>query len=98
MQISRDKDLGATGHSCTPTAPVIATQATVFANGIAMARLGDPAEPHTKPSGPFCKFHEAQVNSASQSVFAVRIPVARIADSFDQGSLIQGSPNVIAGR
>ena len=95
-QISRNKDLAATGHTCTPVVPVIASQFTVFSNGIAVARPGDRCAPHTIKKI-VCVDHPANINQGSTSVFAEGIPVARVGDSTDQGAMIQGAPNVFAG-
>ena len=95
--ICRNYDLGRTGHKCTSVIGVKTTQSTVFANGIPVARLRDPARPH-KIKKVICKAHRgAKVNRASNTVFAVGIGVARIGDSYDGGSMIQGSNNVFAG-
>jgi len=95
-QISRNKDLAATGHGCTPTVPVIASQFTVFSNGIAVARPGDMCAPHTIGET-ICVFHDANINRGSSTVFAEGTPVARVGDSTDAGAMIQGAPNVFAG-
>jgi hypothetical protein len=97
--ISRDLiDLAKTGHGCTPVIPVKATQNTVFANGKAMLRPGDPLLPHTIPvCCPLrCVFHLAIVWGFSPDVFAEGRPISRKYDGADQGSMIMGSPNVFA--
>ena len=99
--ISRNRiDKAKTGHPCTARAPVIATQFTVFANGIAMNRLGDDLVPHTIlvpcRKGMCCKTHGAAVVQGSRSVFAQGVPVARAGDKADQGSCTSRS-NVFAG-
>ena len=100
-QISRNNDKATTGHSCSATAGVDASQFSVFANGRAVVRPGDKLQPHTilRCFGDkcVCVGHRAKVNSGSGSVFAQGVPVARVGDSADQGSMIQGSPNVFAG-
>ena len=95
-QISRNKDLAATGHTCTAVVPVIASQFTVFSNGIAVARPGDRCAPHTIKKIE-CVDHPANINQGSSTVFAEGIPVARVGDSTDRGAMIQGAPNVFAG-
>ena len=100
--ISRDiVDLAKTGHTCTFVIGVKASQGSVVANGIAVLRPGDRCLPHTilRRCGkyPCCLPHRAKVNMGSSSVFALGIPVARVGDSTDQGSLFQGSQNVFAG-
>ena len=100
--ISRDLiDLARTGHPCTPVIPAKATQNTVFANGKAMLRPGDPLLPHTIlvpcPEDTFCCIpHFHIVWGMSPNVFAAGRPVARRGDGADKGSMIMGSPNVIA--
>tara|TARA_R110002153_G_scaffold179640_1_gene333049 strand:- start:790 stop:1227 length:438 start_codon:yes stop_codon:yes gene_type:complete len=99
--ISRDLiDLAKTGHGCTPVIPVKATQNTVFANGKAMLRPGDPCLPHTIlvpcPPSVCCVFHLAVVWGSSPNVFAEGRPISRKYDGADRGSMIMGSPNVFA--
>ena len=99
--ISRHRrDKAKTGHPCTTRAPVIATQFTVFANGIAMNRRGDKLQPHTIlvpcKKGRCCKTHGASVAGGSRSVFVQGVPVARAGDKADLGSCTSTS-NVFAG-
>ena len=96
-KVCREGDLGATGHGCTAFIGVYATQGEVFANGIPLNRVKDPAMPHTIPKPPICISHSSKINMASKTVFAKNIGVARIGDSFDFGKMIQGSPTVFAG-
>ena len=96
-RISRDRDRCRTGHACTGSAPVIATQRSVFANGKPLLRRGDPVAPHTILIGRFCVGHRAKVNRGSRSVFAKGIPVARRGDSTDFGAMVGASFNVNAG-
>ena len=97
-KLCRDEDLGLTGHPCTTQIGVKATQFTVRANGIPVARLNDPALPHTWLVGIYCVNHSgAKVNMASTTVFAEGKAVARVTDSFDFGQMIEGSSNVRAG-
>jgi uncharacterized Zn-binding protein involved in type VI secretion len=95
--VCRNYDLGRTGHACTSVIGVKTTQSTVFANGIAIARRGDPARPHKIKKGLKCVGHSARVNRASNTVFVQSIGVARIGDSYDKGRMIRGSNNVFAG-
>ena len=95
--VCRNYDLGRTGHGCSKVIGVKTTQSTVFANGITVARLRDPARPHKIPSGDGCASHNANVNRASNTVFVQGIGVARIGDSYDKGRMIRGSNNVFAG-
>ena len=95
--VCREGDLGATGHTCTAFIGVFATQRSVFANGILLNRVRDPAMPHTIFVPIKCVPHSSKINKASKTVFANGIGVARIGDSFDFGNMIQGSPNVFSG-
>ena len=96
-KVCREGDLGATGHTCTAFIGVFATQRSVFANGILLNRVRDPAMPHTIFVPIKCVPHSSKINKASKTVFANGIGVARIGDSFDFGNMIQGSPNVFSG-
>ena len=96
-RICRNGDLGATGHGCTAIIGVRATQGSVFANGIPLNRVKDPAMPHFGLAPPFCKAHPSNINKASRTVFARGVGIARVGDSFDLGRMIKGSPNVFAG-
>jgi uncharacterized Zn-binding protein involved in type VI secretion len=93
-------DKAYTGHLCTTTIGVSATQFTVFANGSAVLRPGDRLLPHTILSqcgkNPCCIIHPAAVNRGSPNVFAQGIPVARRGDSADKGFMIGASSNVFA--
>ena len=97
--ISRDiRDKGTTGHGCTKVIGCKATQRSVFANGSAVLRPGDPTLPHVilVCCPPRCVGHKAKVNRGSPNVFAEGRPVSRVGDSMDFGALFQGSPNVRA--
>ena len=96
-QVSRNGDLCFTGHPCTRVAPVMATQFTVFINGIPSLKQADPVAPHLIKSGIICIPHSAFVNRGSSSVFVRGIPIARVGDSTDFGGLFRGSNNVFAG-
>tara|TARA_Y100001937_G_scaffold52910_1_gene73101 strand:- start:2884 stop:3180 length:297 start_codon:yes stop_codon:yes gene_type:complete len=96
-RISRNRDRCRTGHACSATAAVIATQGSVFANGIPLLRRGDPVAPHTIKIGRFCVGHRAKVNRGSNTVFVRGIPVARRGDSTDFGAMTGASFNVNAG-
>ena len=94
------RDKAKTGHPCKTRAPVIATQFTVFANGIAINRMGDELEPHTIlvpcPDGLCCETHDASVTGGSSSVLIQGVPVARAGDRADLGACTSKS-NVFAG-
>tara|TARA_Y100001938_G_scaffold149131_1_gene234968 strand:+ start:1219 stop:1515 length:297 start_codon:yes stop_codon:yes gene_type:complete len=96
-KISRHKDRCKTGHPCTGSAPVNATQYTVFANRKPVLRKGDPVQPHTILVGVRCLMHKAKVRRGSRKVFAKGIGVARRGDSADKGAMTGASQNVVAG-
>jgi len=96
-KVCRTGDLGRTGHSCSAFSGAFATQRSVFANGIPLNRVKDPAKPHTIFVPFQCVPHPSKINMASRTVFAKNIGIARIGDSFDYGNMIKGSPNVFAG-
>ena len=96
-KVCRTGDLGATAHTCDPMIGVFATQGSVFANGIPLNRVKDPAMPHTIFVPIKCVSHPSKINMASRTVFAKGIGIARVGDSFDFGRMIKGSPNVFAG-
>ena len=101
--VSRHRDRCKTGHKCTKSAPVNASQYTVFANGKPLLRRGDQVQPHTilvpgpPPNFPKCLIHNASVKGSSRRVFAQGIGVARRGDRADKGSMSGRSPNVFAG-
>ncbi len=87
-----------TGHACNTTAGIqgaLVSKVTIGGNPIAVQ--GDSIAPHTIKDGRSCVPHSASVNAGSGKVFAQGIPVARIGDSADMGSIISGSSNVFAG-
>ena len=87
-----------TGHACSVTAGIqgaLVSKVTIGGNPIAVQ--GDAIAPHTILDGDDCIPHSASVNAGSSKVFAEGIPVARIGDSADAGSIISGSSNVFAG-
>ena len=97
--ISRHLDRCRTGHRCDPTAPVLASQYTVFANGKAILIRGDKVAPHyipNKEDPPKCIPHKASLKGSSLTVFVKDIGVGRKRDRADRGRMIQGSPNVFA--
>ncbi len=96
-RVSTNMHKCATGHTCQGTAPVKATQFTVFANGKPLLRQGDPVMPHTIKEGDFCVNHKANINMASRTVIADGIGVARRGDSTDRGAMIGASDDVLAG-
>lgn len=102
-RISRNGDRCATGHKCTKSAPVNASQFTVFANGKELLRKGDKLKRHTilvpgpPPLFPKCLVHKASVRGSSRRVFAEGIKVVRKGDAGDKGKMTGASRNVYAG-
>lgn len=88
-----------TGHGCdgSTTLSSHAQDGTVLANSIVIAVVGAPTVVHTIPGGSACVPHSANLNAGSSSVYINGIPVGRIGDSADAGSMTGGSPNVFAG-
>ncbi len=99
--ISRNKDRCRTGHLCSTTAPVNASQRKVFANGKPILVRGDRVAPHsilaTAGGRPRCIKHRAVLSGGSRRVFVTGIPVGRRGDKADRGAMIQASFNVFAG-
>lgn len=84
-----------TGHGCWPSRPSSGASATVFADGIAVHRLGDGWAPHTCPSIP--ETHAGALASGSPTVFADGVAVGRIGDAVSCGSSVAtGSGTVFA--
>jgi len=95
--ISRDLiDLAFTAHGCHVTAPVKATQRSVFANNTPMLRTFDPLIPHLILVGLFCFIHFAFVTGSSPNVYAQGRRVSRKGDGADFGFMLMGSSNVFA--
>ena len=96
--ISRKGDALSTGHICASTTILATpTQATVYANGKAIARKTDPTVSHPFPPSPACAPHVATVTGGSSSVYVVGLKCARVTDSADAGALTSGSETVFAG-
>ena len=99
-RISRHRDRCRTGHLCDTTAPVLASQYTVFANGKPILKRGDPVAPHVEPNPsppPKCIPHKANLTGSSRTVFVGRIGVGRRGDKADSGAMTGASPDVFAG-
>ena len=93
--VSRQTDTLTTGHACAATTTLATPgQGDVFAQGLLVAREGDPTVSHPFPPVPLCLPHVAQVNAGSPSVYCHGIKVARINSSADAGNMIQGAPKV----
>jgi hypothetical protein len=99
-RISRNKDRCRTGHLCSTTAPVNASQFTVFANDKAILIRGDRVGRHTiliPTDPPRCVGHRAKLTGSSRTVFVRNIGVGRKGDRADFGAMIGASFNVFAG-
>jgi hypothetical protein len=99
-RISRNKDRCRTGHLCSTTAPVNASQFTVFANDKAILIRGDKVGFHTiliPTAPPRCVRHRAKLTGSSRTVFVRNIGVGRKGDRADFGAMIGASFNVFAG-
>ena len=100
-RISRHKDRCRTGHACSSTAPVNASQRTVFANGRAILVRGDRVAPHfilKKVGDTFrCLGHKAILSGGSRRVFIRGIGVGRRGDKADRGAMTGASFDVFAG-
>mgnify|MGYP003661272895 FL=1 len=102
-RISRHRDRCRTGHTCSATAPVLASQYSVFANGKQILVKGNRVAPHViknpafPPSPPPCIPHKAKLTGSSRRVFVKNIGVGRKGDKADWGAMIGASFNVFAG-
>ena len=100
-RISRNKDRCKTGHSCSRTAPVNASQNTVFANGKPILKRGDRVAPHfilkTAGGRPRCINHPAKLSGSSFTVFVKGVGVGRRGDRADRGAMTGASFDVFAG-
>jgi len=96
--ICRKGDSLSTGHICSSTTTLDTPgQSTVRANGILIARVGDPTVSHPFPPAPPCAPHVANVNAGSSTVRVEGKFIARIGDSADSGAMTSGSSNIFAG-
>ena len=99
-RISRNKDRCRTGHQCSTSAPVNASQYTVFAEGKPILVRGDKVAPHfikKKTPPPKCIPHKAKLTGSSRSVFVKNIGVGRKGDRADKGSMTGAAFTVHAG-
>jgi len=100
-RISRHKDRCRTGHLCSSTAPVNASQYTVFANGKPILKRGDRVAPHfilkTAGGRPRCINHPAKLSGSSFTVFVKGVGVGRRGDRADRGAMTGASFDVFAG-
>ena len=96
--ICRQGDSLSTGHVCTSVTTLDTPgQSTVRANGILIARVGDPTVSHAAPPNPPCPPHVRFVNVGSSTVRVAGAFVARVGDSTDSGAMTSGSSNIFAG-
>lgn len=96
--ICREGDTLSTGHACVGTTTLDTPgQSTVRANGILIARVGDPTVSHIAPPTPPCPPHVRFVNVGSSTVRIAGAFVARIGDSTDSGAMTSGSSNIFCG-
>ncbi|MEH0833116.1 type VI secretion system PAAR protein [Pectobacterium cacticida] len=77
-----------TGHGSFPPTPVTAGSSTVKADGLPMARQGDPLAPHG---------HERRISGGSASVFIEGQPAARTGDAVSCGGVMVGGGSVNIG-
>lgn len=86
-----------TGHG--PYKPRAATGASgnVFANGIAVNRVGDTWAPHTPPPNDVHAGEVHTTSAGSGTVFVNGKALARIGDAVEGDTIGAGSPNVFAG-
>jgi len=102
-RISRHRDRCRTGHKCDFTAPVLASQYSVFANGKPILVQGNRVAPHLiknpafPPVRPPCIPHKAKLTGSSRTVFVRGIGVGRKDDKADFGAMRGASQNVFAG-
>jgi uncharacterized Zn-binding protein involved in type VI secretion len=99
-RISRHRDKCKTGHLCNTTAPVLASQFTVFANGKPILVRGNRVAPHfikNPAPPPKCIPHKAKLTGSSRTVFVKGIGVGRRGDRADFGAMTGASGNVFAG-
>lgn len=102
-RISRHRDKCRTGHKCNTTAPVLASQFTVFANGKPILVKGNRVAPHVYPNPayppkpPKCIKHKAKLSGSSRTVFVKGIGVGRRGDKADFGAMTGASFDVFAG-
>lgn len=102
-EVAREGDSVRTGHLCTYTTTIGATygnEAKVFANSIPVACVLDPTTLHTIGIEPICvAVCQLPIVTGSSTVFVGpdRVPIARLGDTADLGSIIGGSGDVLAG-
>ena len=87
-----------TGHGCVGTTTLNTPPQTKVKIGTDLvAIVGTPTVSHPFPPNPPCAPHIAQLNAGSSKVAIGGIPVGRVTDSADAGSMITGSGKVSFG-
>lgn len=90
-----------TGHGPYKPRPATGASPNVFANGIAVNRVGDGWAPHGASPAYNGDPHPGEGNhttsAGSGTVFANGKAVARIGDPVEGDTIAAGSPNVFAG-
>ncbi|MCY9829495.1 type VI secretion system PAAR protein [Vibrio chagasii] len=86
-------DIGS-GHDGFPPTPIMAGSSTVKIDGRAVARRGDPLEPHDKPKHPK---HPRTIKEGSKTVMIDGKPAARVGDAISCGGAIVGGSSVNIG-
>lgn len=81
-------------HDGFSATPITAGSPTTKIDGKAVARLGDPLEPHDKPKNPQ---HPRMIKSGSLTVMIDGKPAARVGDKVDCGGVIVGGCSVKIG-
>lgn len=81
-------------HDGYPPTPIISGSPTVKIDGRAVARLGDPLEPHDKPKHPK---HSRAISAGSTTVMIDGKPAARVGDAISCGGVILGGSSVNIG-
>lgn len=95
--VARIGDPFSTGHPCDSASVIAAGSGDVFANGIAVSRVGDSSASHLVLAGGVCVPHAVSIAAGSSTVYANGIALARVGDAIDAGSISGGSPDVNAG-
>jgi uncharacterized Zn-binding protein involved in type VI secretion len=91
-------DTLSTGHGCSASTTLAAPQQTkVRIAGKLVAIVGTPTVAHPFPPDPPCNPHVASLNAGSSKVTISGIPVGRVDDSADAGTMTTGSGKVSAG-
>lgn len=84
------------GHAGLDARPALAGSMTVFCNGIAVVRVGDPWTIH--PFGILPPPHSGTGLTGSGTVFCDGVPLMRVGDTIDCGTVVtMGSPDVQCG-